>query len=671
MTTTTQSPKKKGRPPSATLIQSHPEIAAQLLDQSLATVLSRGSDRSVEWQCELGHIWLAKVYNRTNANKPTGCAVCNGKKVLAGFNDVATTHPEVAALFADQAHAHTVTAFSNTPVLMRCLIDPAHEWKSPPSRIAGGKGGCPSCSGRISIVGKTDLATTHPLIAAMLVDQSLATTLKAGSNTPVQWQCAVAPSHTWITDPYSLTGKGNGCPVCSGRVREIGINDLATTHPLIAAQLVDQSLATTLSAGSEAYDTQWQCPQYEDHTWFATPHYRTNNDSDCLICNNKIVKVGFNDLPTTHPGLAAELVDPAQGHTVTYGSGTYLNWQCQVKPEHTWNAPAYRRTGLNPTGCPQCFGPLPSRGEKTLAQAITDLMTPDTVLTSDQSILPGRHELDIVVPSHNVAIEFNGVYWHSEASGKAKNYHAVKSAAAMTAGYQLIHVWEDDWVQRPEAVLRAIAHKLHATDRVLTVLPGANHKIAERAYLKSLTLGETRGQEAAAFLEANHIQGTVSANRHFVLRDADNDIRAMLSLRSPRGNARMNRGAGVWEIQRYATMGIVPGGFTKLLKTAERALLAEGTELTQWISFSSGDVSDGGMYFAANFTAEAQLPADYKYVGNSTQWRRVPKEAYQLKKFRENPGLVYENGWSEREAAQANGLLRIYDSGKTRWVKAV
>lgn len=37
--------------------------------------------------------------------------------------------------------------------------------------------------------------------------------------------------------------------------------------------------------------------------------------------------------------------------------------------------------------------------------------------------------------------------------------------------------------------------------------------------------------------------------------------------------------------------------------------------------------------------------------------------------FRDDDSLTYQEGWIEREAAQANELLRIYDAGKTRWVK--
>lgn len=48
------------------------------------------------------HVWWASPMNRTNAKNPTGCSVCNGKTVIPGVNDVATTHPDVAALMVNK-----------------------------------------------------------------------------------------------------------------------------------------------------------------------------------------------------------------------------------------------------------------------------------------------------------------------------------------------------------------------------------------------------------------------------------------------------------------------------------------------------------------------------------------------------------------------------------------
>lgn len=54
---------------------------------------SKGSTRKVWWRCNFGHSWLASIDKRTSGR---GCPYCSGKKVMKGFNDLATTHPELA-----------------------------------------------------------------------------------------------------------------------------------------------------------------------------------------------------------------------------------------------------------------------------------------------------------------------------------------------------------------------------------------------------------------------------------------------------------------------------------------------------------------------------------------------------------------------------------------------
>lgn len=593
------------RPPKSLLKDSHPHIAAEVVDQSLLPTLATGADRKIQFRCpDHGHIYEARPYNRTNAKSGgTGCPVCNGKQILIGFNDIATTQPQVAALFIDPEDGHKYTQKSNKKVPMRC--PQGHEWDGKISNIVSqslksGHLGCPYCAGRKSVKGQDDLATTHPDIAAQLVDQSLAHTLKAGSNTRVEWQCHIDKRHQWYANPYDRTTKHNGCPFCSGRNVTPGVNDIATTDPFNASRLADPAMATQVSKGSD-----------------------------------KIV-----------------------------------TWRCLSNPAHTWENKVYNETLNQFPSCPHCREAQTSAAEKDLRTVVAMLVGDDNMSTSNRTLLGNYQELDIVVEDPKVAIEYNGVYWHSE-ERKGKDYHREKTQRAANADYQLIHVWEDDYIHRRDVTIRAIAHKLGKTDKVLTVLPHANPKIAEQIAARKLTLGEATGAEARKFLNENHMQGAVTATKHFCLRDHDGDIRAILSVRSPRNSARMKRSPGQWEIQRYATCGIVAGGFTRLMAHAEKTLVAEGHKLTQWISFSSHDNSDGNMYAANGFIVDKILSPDYKYVGAYTRWRRAPKEKFQKKTFKNTPELKYDPTWTERECAEHNGLWRVYDSGKTRWVKQV
>ena len=88
---------EKGRNDLAT---THPAIASEWDHKRNAPLtpsdLSFGSDRKVFWICSAGHSYEASVSGRAGS-KGRGCAICAGKKVLAGFNDLATTNPDIAS----------------------------------------------------------------------------------------------------------------------------------------------------------------------------------------------------------------------------------------------------------------------------------------------------------------------------------------------------------------------------------------------------------------------------------------------------------------------------------------------------------------------------------------------------------------------------------------------
>ena len=54
----------------------------------------------------------------------------------------------------------------------------------------------------------------------------------------------------------------------------------------------------------------------------------------------------------------------------------------------------------------------------------------------------GNYVLDIYIPSHKVAIEYNSIWWHSIEAGKSIDYHLKKSLACKELGIRLIHIYE-------------------------------------------------------------------------------------------------------------------------------------------------------------------------------------------------------------------------------------
>jgi hypothetical protein len=116
----------------------------------------------------------------------------------------------------------------------------------------------------------------------------------------------------------------------------------------------------------------------------------------------------------------------------------------------------------------------------------------------------------------------------------------------------------------------------------------------------------------------------------------------------------------VVNLLRFATSETVVGGFTKLLQH----MLTENPNVQKVITFSDNSISDGGLYQSNGFHHAADIPPDYMYLIGGV---RHHKFNYRLKRFREDPTLLYKPELSERELANLNGLDRIWDAGKVRW----
>jgi uncharacterized Zn-finger protein len=263
------------------LCNAYPELANQLVDQDLREVLLSGSARSAEWRCTQGHTWSTSVVTRTSG---AACPYCTNHFVLEGYNDLATTHPQLASELEDTSLANTVVAGSEKVLRWRCTI--GHVWATRVNtRVAGG--GCPFCSNRLVLPGWNDLATTHPEHADCLVVAEEASRYSAGSTKNLTWHCA--RGHEYTARVYKQVRTATPCPYCGNRKTLAGWNDLATTHPELAAELVDQSLATQVTAGTHKA-LLWRCAQGHE-PFRATVGDRARKQSKCSAC----ARYGFNE----------------------------------------------------------------------------------------------------------------------------------------------------------------------------------------------------------------------------------------------------------------------------------------------------------------------------------------------------------------------------------------
>lgn len=103
--------------------------------------------------------------------------------------------------------------------------------------------------------------------------------------------------------------------------------------------------------------------------------------------------------------------------------------------------------------CPVCTPRYVSSYERYLQNYLDTLCIEyDTNTTSVIKPL----ELDIYIPSHNLAIEFNGDYWHSSLK-KQHDYHYKKTMACQQQGIGLIHIFEYQWLSNQHSIMSRLA----------------------------------------------------------------------------------------------------------------------------------------------------------------------------------------------------------------------
>ncbi len=174
-----------------------------------------GSHKKVWWKCSKGHEWQATISNR---NRGSGCSYCAGKKVLKGYNDLATFYPQVATEWNYKRNGEltpaTVTFASNKKVWWICKKC-GGEYESYINNRTRKGVGCPYCAGQKARAGHNDLQTISPDLAAEWSKKNTIkpTEVTAHSNKKVYWACPLG--HDDYLMSIKQRSNRQGCPICA------------------------------------------------------------------------------------------------------------------------------------------------------------------------------------------------------------------------------------------------------------------------------------------------------------------------------------------------------------------------------------------------------------------------------------------------------------------------
>lgn len=290
-------------------------------------------------------------------------------------------------------------------------------------------------------------------------------------------------------------------------------------------------------------------------------------------------------------------------------------------------------------GCPKC-GNLMSLAEDEI---ISFLNKYD--ITTQQSYrqgLSGQLEIDVFLPDHNIGIEYDGLYWHSD-KFKHKNYHREKTKIGKQNGIDIIHIFENEWIQKKEIWQSILLSKLG--------------KIQNRIFARKCRVDIVDTKMERVFLDTNHLQGYTPSKICYGLYFEDVLV-AVMSFSQPRFNKKYE-----WEIVRFAgnRYCTVVGGASKLFKR----FLKDYSPKTI-LSYADNRFSSGGLYETLGFTKTHDTTPNYFYFKGKDLTLR---SRHRFQKHRLSKILPdFDEKMSEYENLTNHGYNRIWDCGNSVWV---
>jgi G:T-mismatch repair DNA endonuclease (very short patch repair protein) len=278
-----------------------------------------------------------------------------------------------------------------------------------------------------------------------------------------------------------------------------------------------------------------------------------------------------------------------------------------------------------------------SRSEKEVKEFI-DSLGIEYKENNKQIIKP--YELDIYIPEKKIAIEYNGLYWHSSGSKETDNeklkYHLMKTDMCEEKGIQLLHIFENEWTDtsKKEIWKSVIRHKLG---------------LSKRIYARNCVIKEVSTKTANDFCEVNHLQGKCVASFAFGLF-YDNELVQVVTF----GKSRYNKSVDLELLRMCSKINTcIIGGASKLLKDFN------------FISYANRRWSYGKVYETLGMKLTTISPPCYYYIDKDKLYHRSSFMKHKLKDKLE----IFDQNKTEVENCYVNGLRRIWDSGNLVYIK--
>ena len=292
----------------------------------------------------------------------------------------------------------------------------------------------------------------------------------------------------------------------------------------------------------------------------------------------------------------------------------------------------------NSFNIPSILNRQDSSGQKQLELEVAKLNIPYEA--NNNKILGPKH-LDLYFKEHNLAVEFCGLYFHSDVF-KQNSYQRNKYDLCLKKGIRLITLFEDEWFYKKDICMS----RIHA----------ALNKIPTKLYARKCIAQKVSKEDASEFLEKNHLQGKSSSIENFGLYF--NTELVMLVSIGHLSRSHVAKGKKILELKRSCSKidYLIVGGFSKLFKSVVNYAQLKGYDSIR--SYCDLRWGTGNSYSKLGFKLICETKYTPHYIKGMKRFRNQS-----LRKTAEERKLNI----TEVELRKSQGFHRIFDCGHQTW----
>lgn len=370
-----------------------------------------------------------------------------------------------------------------------------------------------------------------------------------------------------------------------------------------------------------------RCPKGHE---FTTNRVRWTHGNRCSVCHKNRVNIDKVRFSFENEGYTLLSTEYVNAHAK-------LDFICSNGHEHSITWAAWQQGER----CFYCGKAGTSLQEQELIDYVKSLGV--YVETHDRYLIK-PYELDIVIPDKKIAIEYCGLYWHSELAGKDSKYHVNKLEMCERAGYRLLTIFEDEFVNKRDIVLTRINHIL-------------NIGSARKIYARKCTIKEIPTDLVSDFCNKFHLQGYAGSSIKIGAFYEDRLVSIMTFSKPSIYKGGLDRNNDVWELSRFCSDSgfIVVGVASKLLNFFKKHYVWKSI-----FSYADRRWSDGNLYKTIGFNFIGNTATSYWYIKKGHIER---KHRFMFRKKKDEP--LNRTEWSLRKE---QGLDRIWDCGNLKYV---